>query len=125
MPSIFVGDGYDLRGKWDAVPGLYPAGSFRYRPAAPSLRFRYGAARDAAEQEQVACDIVAKQLIDVTVEGDGEARKLDAKHVGQLHAGLFNVIWSYVMGYQGPDVVNGDDAKNSITGPGSTSPTPS
>src|SRR5437868_4384835 len=108
MGSIFISDGWTLCGRWDAVPGLYPAGSFRYRPAAPSLRFRYGSARDAAQQEQIAAQIMAEQVIDVSVEGDKDeqgnprALTLKAEQFQNLHGGIFDTILAYVMGWQGP-----------------------
>lgn len=117
MLSIFVNDGYTLAGHVDAVAGLFPRVEFTYRPAAPSLRFRYQGARGPDDQERVASEIMAEQLIGIAAGEDLTERRLTAEQCRKLHADLFNGIWNYILGYQGPDPST--DLGNSGTASGS------
>jgi hypothetical protein len=109
MPeSIFVSDGMTFRGEVPAAPGVHPAVSFTYRPATSAVRFEYRNALPA-ESNAVACRIVSRQVQTMSVGGEQPFR-LTPEQCGQLHAGLFNAIFDYVMGYTGPAA---DEAKNS------------
>ena len=103
QPSIFIADGYTLKGRVPAAPGLYPAVEFTYRPATHGA-FAEVANAAPADREDVVCRVLCKHLVDLRVEGDGQAVKLNAAQAAKLHRGLFQALFDTVMGYAGPDV---------------------
>lgn len=112
--GFFVPDGFTLKGRVPAVPGLYPAALFTYRPATPGLSFELSTA-DPGQRAEVAARILCRQLVELRAEGqDGPAVRLTPDQAMRLHRGLFQELFDTVMGYRGPDV--GEMEKNSSAG---------
>lgn len=116
MQSVFVGDGYDLRGRIAAVPGLHPRVDIRYRPAAMRIRLREKMARNADELDDVLAQIFFEQISEFRVGADlkgngGETIKLTVEQYKTLHANIHQGIYNYVFGWSGPDLA--EEEKNS------------
>lgn len=103
--SIFVNDGCTLQGSWPAVPGLYPAGTFTYRPATDAVRSEYQEAARGGRGLEVGRRITARQIRELCV-GDAPGARLTAEQVGQLHAGIADALLNAALGLSSPVVVN-------------------
>jgi hypothetical protein len=120
MPSIYVQDGYTLRGSVPAdKDGVYPAVRFSYRPATHGIRFEYADATGPGARAKCAAAIVCRQLVSLEVlDGDNPPQPvtLTEEQLAKtpLHADLFLALFNHVMGYVGPDV--SEKEKNSPPG---------
>lgn len=101
--SIFIADGYTLKGRVPACPGLYPAVEFTYRPATHAA-FAEVAAAAPQDREDVVCRVLCRHLGDLRIGGDGQPFRLNVAQTAKLHRGLFQELFDTVMGYRGPDV---------------------
>lgn len=110
MASMFIDDGYTVRRKIEAVPGLYPAVDVVYRPAIAKVRLELATATGRGVDATFAFenDLIAKHLASLN------GGPISPEMAGKLVPNLRNAILDLVLGYAGADEVT--DAKNSHAG---------
>lgn len=106
MPSVFVGDGFDLKGELPGMEGLYPATRFTYRTARGQQLFRWQATPWQA-QESVAAEIVCGHLTEFEAQNDdGTWEKLtfNVESAQTMHPNILLGVLNHILGYMKPVV---------------------
>ena len=111
---LLVGDGFDLDGVVEAIPGLCPEVRFKYRPALDLALDKVNMAISAEARYAAKAEAIAAHLIGplqaVNDDKTLEAVVMTADTIKQLPAPVFRAIYSHVMGFVGPSVA--EAAKN-------------
>ncbi len=119
MPSAFISDGFTLTGKVEALPGIYDAFTFEYRPALPpavaDYHRRNRGARTTDEEMKIDAEWAMKYLVswDLT-DGRGNVVPLSAANFKLVHlsaqASVLNHINSYSPAQEAADLKNSSTA---------------
>lgn len=109
MARNFVGDGFDLPGTIDPIPGLYSGAKFMYRPAtgvaSDLIQMAFTPeARFAAKAKLVHDNLVAGSFAFLNDDGTPTPKELTLEEIKTLHRGQFDTLLNYVLGNVAPNV---------------------
>lgn len=106
MDLAIIEDGYTMAGYIAAMPGVYPAVSFSFRPALLRERQRFldAAERPGADANLAAAELLAAKLQQWDVrDSQGQAVKIAADSLQRLKPRLFDRLFNVVIGAQASD----------------------
>ena len=107
MPSVFINDGFSLKGKIEAVPGLFPSCEFSYRAGAPEVRLSVEMAATLQARIEAESKIIADHYLGFhAVNDDGSLEPIVLKQdtIKRLHPAIFRTLVNHILGYVGPSV---------------------
>jgi hypothetical protein len=120
MPGLWIDDGYSIADTLPAMPGVYDAVDFTYRPAMFGQRTKFQSAPTPEAAQKAAAEIVAEHVIDfpgLPAVGVGSGVGPRSKKLATIHPAALNYLLNAVLGYTAPQPAGDSkaeaDAKNS------------